>query len=185
MLFLFVAYLEKLVSSHIAGKSNSNNVFSFIGKLHMHLVGLEPTTSPSTIDKSNLKNDLTLHLEGFQHPSSELFFQSNNPCGFFGSSRVWDREILSPLLFTIVLDALSWTLDKVVNDGCISGFSVGDTVGILLRYLISTLPMISWYSALLILISFCMSGWFFSGFRSIRPEHKFGQVRIGACGSSS
>ena len=121
----------------------------------------------------------------FQHSHVNLFFLSNNPCEFFGKSRVWDKEILSPLLFAIVLDALSRMLDKAVDDGCISGFSVGDTVGILLRYLISTLPMIPWYSAMLILISFCLSSWFFSGFRSIGPENKFGQVGIGACGSSS
>lgn len=51
-------------------------------------------------------------------------------------------SFLSPLLFAIVLDALGRMLDKAVDDGCISVFSVGDTVGILLRYLISTLPMI-------------------------------------------
>jgi hypothetical protein len=46
------------------------------------------------------------------------------PSGFFNSSQGLRRGLLSPLLFVIVMEALSCMMVVVVNKGFISGFSV-------------------------------------------------------------
>ena len=49
---------------------------------------------------------------------------------FFGSSRgIWQWDPLSPLLFDIVMEALSRMLDVVATTRQFLGFSVGNTAG--------------------------------------------------------
>ena len=55
---------------------------------------------------------------------------NGSPSDFFGSSRgLWQGDPLSPLLFDIVMEALSRMLDVVASAGQFSGFSVGSTAG--------------------------------------------------------
>ena len=55
---------------------------------------------------------------------------NSSPCGFFGSTRgLRQGDPLSPLLFVLVMDALGRMLDKVVLEGRLSGFSVGNLEG--------------------------------------------------------
>ena len=55
---------------------------------------------------------------------------NGSPCGFFGSTRgLRQGDPLSPLLFVLVMDALGRMLDKVVLEGRLSGFSVGNLEG--------------------------------------------------------
>ena len=55
---------------------------------------------------------------------------NGSPCGFFGSSRgLRQGDLLSPLLFVLVMEALGRMLDKAVHEGCLSGFSVGNSEG--------------------------------------------------------
>jgi hypothetical protein len=52
------------------------------------------------------------------------------PSGFFASSRgLRQGDPLSPLLFVIVMEALSWLLDRAVQGGYFSGFTVGNHEG--------------------------------------------------------
>ena len=58
---------------------------------------------------------------------------------FFGSSRGFRQEDpLSPLLFDIVMEALSRMLDVVASAGQFSGFSVGNTASplVMVSYLL-------------------------------------------------
>jgi hypothetical protein len=51
---------------------------------------------------------------------------NGSPCGFFASSRgLRQRDPLSPLLFVIVMEALSRLLDRAIREGLCSGFTVG------------------------------------------------------------
>lgn len=53
---------------------------------------------------------------------------NSSPVGFFNSSRgLRHGDPLSPLLFVIVMEALSRMISAVVNRGFVTGFSVGDT----------------------------------------------------------
>ena len=64
----------------------------------------------------------------FASPLLKFFVLVNgSPCGFFASSRgLRQGNPLSPLLFVIVMEALSRMMDKASGAGCISGFSVGN-----------------------------------------------------------
>ncbi len=51
--------------------------------------------------------------------------------GFFPSTRgLWQGDHLSPLLFIIVMEALSRMLERAVERGFLSGFLVGKSNGI-------------------------------------------------------
>ena len=55
---------------------------------------------------------------------------NGSPSDFFGSSRgLWQGDPLSPLLFDIVMEALSRMLDVAASAGQFSGFFVGSTTG--------------------------------------------------------
>ena len=55
---------------------------------------------------------------------------NGSPSDFFGSSKgLRQRDPLSPLLFDIVMEALSRMLDVAASTGKFSGFSVGSTAG--------------------------------------------------------
>lgn len=50
---------------------------------------------------------------------------NGSPCGFFNSSwGDWQGDSLSPLLFVLVMEALSRLMDKAVARGFLEGFSV-------------------------------------------------------------
>ena len=51
---------------------------------------------------------------------------NGSPEGFFSSSRgIRQRDPLSPLLFLLIMEVLSWMLRKVEVEGLIQGFSEG------------------------------------------------------------
>ena len=51
---------------------------------------------------------------------------------FYSSRRVRQGDPLSPLLFDIVMEALSHMLDVATTTGWFSGFSIGDSAGSLI-----------------------------------------------------
>ena len=58
---------------------------------------------------------------------------NGTPIDFFGSTRgIRQRDPLSPLLFDIVIEALSHMLDAAAILGQFSGFSVGNSASTLL-----------------------------------------------------
>ena len=51
---------------------------------------------------------------------------NGSPHGLFGSSRgIHQRDLLSPLLFVIVMETLSKMMEKAVGEGLLVGFSMG------------------------------------------------------------
>ena len=55
---------------------------------------------------------------------------NGSPYGSFGSTRgLGQGDLLSPLLFVLVLKALGRMLDKAVHVGCMLGFNVGNLEG--------------------------------------------------------
>ena len=51
---------------------------------------------------------------------------NGSPEGFFGSTcGIWQGDPLSPLLSVIIMEALSRMMNKVVEEGLLSGFQVG------------------------------------------------------------
>ena len=51
---------------------------------------------------------------------------NGSPEGFFGSTcGIWQDDPLSPLLSVIIMEALSRMMNKVVEEGLLSGFQVG------------------------------------------------------------
>ena len=55
---------------------------------------------------------------------------NGSPCGFFGSTRgLGQGDLLSPLLFVLVMKAPGRMLDKAVHVGCMLGFNVGNLEG--------------------------------------------------------
>ena len=67
-------------------------------------------------------------MEELDISTAKFFVLVNgNPCGFFASSRsLRQGDPLSPLLFVIVMGALSRMMDQASGAGCISGFSMGN-----------------------------------------------------------
>ena len=54
---------------------------------------------------------------------------NGSPCGFFGSSKgLRQGDLLSPLLFVLVMEALGRMLDKAVHESRMSGLN-GEEIG--------------------------------------------------------
>ena len=75
---------------------------------------------------------------------------NGSPAGFFGSSRgLRQGDLLSPHLFLLIMEVLSWILKKIGEGGLIQGFHVGpiNTIGICIFHILLADDTILFYDA--------------------------------------